>query len=315
MRVFVCALGALIMLLMSIVPSETAATPPFDGGKAYEHLRNIVAFGPRPPGSAPLAQTRKYLQAELATLGVTVVEQAFDADTPMGQIKMVNVRAVIPGASKERLVIGGHYDTKLFKQFRFVGANDAGSSTAFLLELARVLRSRQNPFTIELVFFDGEEAFVDWAIANDHTYGSRYYVDEARRTGQLKSIKAMILVDMIGDRHLNIRRETASTKWMTDAIWDSARTLGYGRYFLDEELTVEDDHVAFLAAGVPAVDIIDLDYQPWHTAGDTIDQVSARSMETVGRVLVDALTAIEARLGRSAGLWWTIARRAPRPRP
>jgi glutaminyl-peptide cyclotransferase len=301
MRVFVCALGALIMLLMSIVPSETAATPPFDGGKAYEHLRNIVAFGPRPPGSAPLAQTRKYLQAELATLGVTVVEQAFDADTPMGQIKMVNVRAVIPGASKERLVIGGHYDTKLFKQFRFVGANDAGSSTAFLLELARVLRSRQNPFTIELVFFDGEEAFVDWAIANDHTYGSRYYVDEARRTGQLKSIKAMILVDMIGDRHLNIRRETASTKWMTDAIWDSARTLGYGRYFLDEELTVEDDHVAFLAAGVPAVDIIDLDYQPWHTAGDTIDQVSARSMETVGRVLVDALTAIEARLGRSAG--------------
>jgi glutaminyl-peptide cyclotransferase len=301
MRVFVCALCALIMLLMSIVPSETAATPPFDGGKAYEHLRNIVAFGPRPPGSAPLAQTRKYLQAELAALGVTVVEQAFDADTPMGQIKMVNVRAVIPGASKERLVIGGHYDTKLFKQFRFVGANDAGSSTAFLLELARVLRSRQNPFTIELVFFDGEEAFVDWAIANDHTYGSRYYVDEARRTGQLKSIKAMILVDMIGDRHLNIRRETASTKWMTDAIWDSARTLGYGRYFLDEELTVEDDHVAFLAAGVPAVDIIDLDYQPWHTAGDTIDQVSARSMETVGRVLVDALTAIEARLGRSAG--------------
>jgi glutaminyl-peptide cyclotransferase len=299
MRVPSCAFLALVVLPMSVVCAETAAPPSFDGNKAFEHLRQVVAFGPRPPGSTALTQTRQYIRTQMAALGITVVEQAFDADTPIGPVKMVNLRAVIPGTSKDRVVIGGHYDTKLFKPFRFVGANDAGSSTAFLLELARVLVSRQNRFTIELVWFDGEEAFVDWQ-GTDHTYGSRHYVADAKRTGQLKSIKAMILVDMIADRDLNIRREAASTRWMTDAIWESARTLGYGRYFLDEETTIEDDHVAFLQAGIPAVDIIDLDYQPWHTAGDTIEQVSARSMETVGRVLVDALPAIEGRLSRAS---------------
>ena len=284
---------------LAFVASLASADTPagFDGGRALEHVRQLVALGPRPPGSPAIELSRQYIRAQLGALKVQVAEQVFDASTPIGKVRMVNIRATIPGARTDRIVIGGHYDTKLFREFRFVGANDGGSSTAFLIELARVLTARKNPLTIELVFFDGEEAFIDWR-DNDHTYGSRYYVDTARRTGDAAKIKAMILVDMIGDRQLNIRRESLSTRWLTDLIWSSARTLGYGRFFLDEDLQVEDDHLPFLQAGIPAVDIIDLDYTPWHTPLDTIDQVSARSMEIVGLVLLDALPGIEARLLR-----------------
>jgi Zn-dependent M28 family amino/carboxypeptidase len=296
MRVLLSALSGMAVLAMVAGLSVNAAAPPaFDGGNALEHVRQLVSLGPRPPGSAALDQARQYMRAQLAQSGVRVTEQAFDAETPVGRVPMVNVRATIPGTRPERVLIGGHYDTKLFREFRFVGANDGGASTAFLLEMARVLQARKNPFTIELVFFDGEEAFIEWQ-GTDHTYGSRYYVEAARRAGELGAIKALILVDMIGDRDLNIRRESASTRWLTDAIWGSAKKLGFGSFFLPDETPIEDDHVAFLRAGIPAVDIIDLDYPPWHTAGDTLDKVSARSMEIVGRVVVDALPVIEARL-------------------
>lgn len=271
----------------------------FDGDRAFEHVRQVVAFGPRPAGSAAAGRTRDYIKAQLVAAGVTPVEQPFVADTPLGPVRMVNIRATLPGTSRDRLLIGGHYDTKLFKEFPFVGANDAGSSTGFLLELARSLKGRVHPFTIELVFFDGEEAVVEWQ-GTDRTYGSRHYVDVARTAGELPAIKALILVDMIGDRHLQLKRESLSTPWLTDLIWASARTLGYARHFSDEEAPIEDDHVPFLHAGVPAVNLIDFDFPAWHTAGDTLDQVSARSLEIVGTVLLDALPAIEERLARAA---------------
>jgi glutaminyl-peptide cyclotransferase len=195
-------------------------------------------------------------------------------------------------------VIGGHYDTKLFRQFRFVGANDGGSSTALLLELARVLKARRSPLTFEVVFFDGEEALVDW-VGTDHTYGSRHYVAEAQKSGAIKDMRAMVLVDMIGDRDLRIRRESQSTPWLTDTIWATAKRLGHGSVFVDEEMFIEDDHVPFLRAGVPAVNIIDLEYAPyWHTPDDTLDKGSARSLQIVGDVVLGALPAIEARLTR-----------------
>ena len=292
----------LCLLLVATVfctPGRAADPIAFDGGRALDHVRALVGFGPRPPGSAAIEQTRAYIRRQLEAVGVKTVDQSFDADTPLGTVSMVNLRATIPGDRPERIVIGGHYDTKLFRQFRFVGANDAGSSTAFLIELGRVLKPRKNPFTIELVFFDGEEAFIQWA-GTDHTYGSRHYVEAARRAGELASIKTMILVDMIGDRDLNIRRETLSTPWLTDLVWESAKALKMDAYFIDERMEVEDDHVAFLRAGIPAVDIIDLDYPPWHTPDDTLDKVSARSMEIVGTVLLDALPKIEARLAKRA---------------
>jgi Zn-dependent M28 family amino/carboxypeptidase len=288
-----CLLAVTTCSLMAVQPP---ATPVFDGGKAYEHVRAMVALGPRPAGSPALEETRKYIRTQMTALGFKTEDQAFDADTPIGRIHMVNLRTTIPGTRPERLIVGGHYDTKFYRQFRFVGANDAGSSAAFLIELARVLKARKNPLTVELVFFDGEEATLpDWT-GNDHTYGSRHYVESAKRTNDLARIKAMILVDMIADRSLNIRRETYSTSWMTDIIWSEARASGYGDSFPNESMAVEDDHMAFLQAGLPAVDIIDLDYAPWHTSEDTLDKVSARSIEAVGRTLVAALPKIEARL-------------------
>ncbi len=208
---------------------------------------------------------------------------------------MANVIATLPGERPDRIVLASHFDTKLFKEFRFVGASDGASSTAALLELGRVLQDKPRPFTIELLFLDGEEAFVNWT-GTDHTYGSRYYVEAGKKAGTLGGFKALILLDMIGDHDLNIRREQNSTRWLTDIIWATARTLGHQQHFLDEITPIEDDHMAFLAAGVPSVDIIDLDYPAWHTAQDTLENVSPKSLQIVGDVVVAALPAIEQRL-------------------
>jgi glutaminyl-peptide cyclotransferase len=268
----------------------------FDSSRAYEHLRQIVGIGPRPAGSPGIARTREYIIAQFKTAGISIVQQSFVAKTPIGEIPMVNLIATIPGSRKERIAVTGHYDTKLFRDSRFVGANDGGSSTAFLIELARVLKPRANAFTIELIFFDGEEAMLkEWGVS-DHTYGSQYYVDSARKAGTLPALKALLLVDMIADRSPRFMREANSTPWLTDIIWSSAQKLGHGSIFVNESIPIEDDHIPFLKAGVQAVDIIDLDYPAWHTPADTLDQTSARTMQVVGDVVVAALGPIEARL-------------------
>ena len=252
----------------------------------------MVAIGPRPAGSPAIEDTRKYIRKQLAAAGVVETDQAWDDRTPLGTVHMVNLIATIPGASSERIIIAGHYDTKLVRAFRFVGADDGGSSAAFLLEFARALKAVKSPFTIELLFLDGEEAVVEWE-GNDHTYGSRHYVEAARRAGTLGSARAMILVDMIGDRDLAIKRDTNSMPWLTDIIWSTAASLKLGTFFPQTSTGIEDDHLPFVEAGVPSVDIIDLDYAPWHTAADNLDAVGARSLQVVGDVLLAALPKIE----------------------
>lgn len=264
---------------------------PFDGAKAWEHLRAQVAFGPRPAGSAALARTRAYITDQLKSIGLAAREQAFTGQAPTGPIPMVNLIATIPGRRPERVILATHYDTKLFRQFRFVGASDAASSTAVILELARAFKDSQPEFTIELLFLDGEEAVVEWQ-GTDHTYGSRHYVEAARQAGTLASIKALILVDMVGDRDLAIRRDSNSTPWLVDTVWASAAKLGHRAEFPNDLTTIDDDHIPFVRAGVPAVDIIDLDYAAWHTPQDDLPAVSQRSLQVVGDVIVDALPAI-----------------------
>lgn len=269
--------------------------PAFDSSKAWEHLRQQVSIGPRPSGSPGNIKNRDYIKAQMAAFGIKTTEQPFEGATPLGPVKMVNIIATIPGQRSDRIVFASHFDTKLFRDLRFVGASDGASSTAALLELGRVIKARgQLPFTIELLFLDGEEAVVEWQ-GTDNTYGSRYYVEAARKSGSLKSLRALILLDMIGDRNLTIRRESNSTRWLTDIVWGAAKKLGH-RAFMDEETTVEDDHIPFVKAGVPSLDIIDLDYPQWHTAQDTLDAVGARSLQVVGETVVAALPEIEARL-------------------
>jgi glutaminyl-peptide cyclotransferase len=156
-RYLVLAAGLSVSVACLSAEHQPQAPVAFDGARAYDHLRRIVALGPRPAGSEALARTREYITSQLKSLGLDVEQQAFDAATPVGPIAMVNLRAVVPGkdASRGRLIIAGHYDTKLFKEFAFVGANDAGSSTAFLIEIARVLKARANALPIELLFLDG----------------------------------------------------------------------------------------------------------------------------------------------------------------
>ena len=268
----------------------------FDSARAWAHLEKQVSFGPRPSGTPAIAETRRYIIDQLKAAGIQSREQMFIGMTPLGEVSMANVIATIPGKRSERIAIASHFDTKLYREFRFVGANDGASSTAALIELGRVLKQRQNEFTIELLFLDGEEARMPEWRGNDNTYGSRHYVETAQKAGTLAGLKALVLLDMIGDRNLTIRRDSNSTPWLTDLVWASAARLGYRANFLAEETTIEDDHLPFTRAGVPSVDIIDLDYPAWHTAQDDLDHVSARSLQIVGDVVLDAIPQIEKRL-------------------
>lgn len=298
MRKYLPVLVPVLVWVAGLGAAQPAA-PKFDGNRAYEDVRQLVAIGPRVAGTPGAQAARDYIRKQLQSAGLTVEEQPFEATTPIGRVKMVNLRATLPGgtgASKGRLVIGGHYDTKLFREFRFVGANDGGSSAAFLIELGRALKGRTNRMPIELLFLDGEEAVGEWQ-GTDHTYGSRYYVESAKKNGTLGDIRAFILVDMIGDRNLVIKREANSTPTLTDAIWAAAKRLNR-REFVTETTPIEDDHLEFLTAGVPSVDIIDLEYPDqtsryWHTQYDTLDHVGAASLQAVGDVLIAALPAIE----------------------
>lgn len=303
---------ALALAALGCLHAAQPGPPKFEGGRAYEDVRQLVAIGTRVAGTPGAQAARDYIRKQLKAAGLTVEEQPFDATTPLGRVKMVNLRVTLPAApaqsaalgarSAARLVIGGHYDTKLFKAFTFVGANDGGSSAAFLIELGRALKSRANRVPIELLFLDGEESVVEWQ-GQDHTYGSRYYVEAARKDGTLKNIRAFILVDMIGDHDLVIKREGNSTPALTDAIWGAAKRLNR-REFVDEIYPVEDDHLEFLAAHVPSVDLIDLEYATrsgevaWHTRHDTLENVAAGSLQAVGDVVLAALPALEMSGGR-----------------
>src|SRR5882672_12829226 len=161
------------LLVFALAVQVVTPVPKFDAGRAWEHLRQLVAIGPRPSGSPAIEQSRKYIKDQLAAAGVPVVEQTWDEQTPIDKVRMVNLIATIPGARKDRIAITGHYDTKLFREFRFVGASDGGSSAAFLIELARVLKARRNTATYELIFLDGEEARLTQWSGTDNTYGSR----------------------------------------------------------------------------------------------------------------------------------------------
>lgn len=287
------ALGSLLVWRSWVHPATSIA---FDGPRAFDDLRNIVSFGPRPPGSAALARTRQYISVELSEDGVEVWHDNFTASTPVGEVPMTNIVGVIAGRSPSVVMIAGHYDTARLDGIQFLGANDGGSSTAMLLELARALEKRKNKLTYWLVFFDGEEALKRWS-ASDSLYGSRHMAEQLKADGRLKQMRAVVLVDMVGDRHLDILRELNSTPRLSDIVFETARQLGYGRYFEGGEFPVEDDHLPFLREGVPSVDIIDLTpFKSYHhTAQDTLDKCSPESLSIVGRVIIGFLEQLDLR--------------------
>ena len=273
-------------------PTTVQRTSPFSEQRAGTDLQTIVGFGPRPAGSDAIAKTRTYIVMELEKAGLKPQFDEFDARTPRGYKHMVNIHATRPGSKPSVIAITGHYDTKVFDNIRFVGASDGGSSAAWLLEFARCTKDLKLDNTLEFIFYDGEEAVVEWT-DDDSVYGSRRDVDVRVRNRSLNNLKAMILVDMIGDKNLNIKKESQSTRWLKDIIWGTALSLGYGKEFPNEEQEISDDHIPYLKAGVPSVDLIDFDYPAWHTAADTLDKVSAHSLKIVGDVVYLSLPAID----------------------
>jgi Zn-dependent M28 family amino/carboxypeptidase len=271
-----------------------AATHGFSGKRAFHDLEELVKLGPRPPGSQALEEGRKYITRQLSAAGAEVRDDSFVASTPVGNISMTNIIGVIQGDSDSVVMVGGHYDTaKLDGEF-FMGANDGGSSTAFLLEMARVLAHRKNRFIYWVVFFDGEEALKQWS-PSDSLYGSRQLAEKLAGDGTLKRVRALILVDMVADRHLDILRESNSTPWLSDLVFNSARQLGYERFWGGGTFPVEDDHLPFMREGVQAVDIIDLTpFKSYHhTALDAVDKCSPESLAVVGRVVMVTLAQLE----------------------
>lgn len=268
-----------------------------DGRRALEHVQALVRFGERSPGSAGHRQAERYISGQLRRAGIGVEEVNFQARTPRGPLPMKNIIGKIPGESDSIVVLAGHYDT--LEQTGFLGANDGGSSTALLLELGRVWARRAvKPVTVWLAFFDGEEALREWS-REDGLYGSRHQVGVWEREGILGRIRAVIVVDMVGDRQLNFRREANSTGWLVDLLWQVAHQLGYQSRFSEEGRAVVDDHVPFLEAGVPAANLIDFDYglgnRYWHTREDTPDKLSAESFRIVGRVVLGTLDRLGSR--------------------
>lgn len=280
------------------VAPPASQTGGFDGAAAYDFTAKLVAFGPRPSSSDAIVRTQAFLIDQLKSFGCALDTDDFHAETPVGSLPMKNIVVKIPGTGQGIILLMTHYDTKRLDNF--VGAEDGGSSTGLMLEMARLLCSgpRQR-YAVWVAFVDGEEAVVNWDTNNDNTYGSRELAARMAISGDLKKIKAVILADMIGQKGLHILRESDSTKWLTDVVWSTAARLGYKSIFLSRETQVSDDHDSFLRRGVPAVDVIDLeDYSQagyWHTPQDTLDKISPRSLAIVGHVILESVNELQKR--------------------
>ncbi|MDK2981852.1 MAG: glutaminyl-peptide cyclotransferase [Chloroflexota bacterium] len=289
LRVF-CWIGLLSLLAAGCqaqppVPTQTEA-PVFDGQQAFTYAQTLMEFGPRTPQSSGMEQTRAYIRSELESFGWQVQMQSF---TYRG-VPLQNIVAY-QDPDQASVLIGAHYDTRLIsdqeedqtKQALPVpGANDGTSGTAVLLEMARTLQGQANG--VWLVFFDGEDQgrIDDW----EWSVGAQYYADHLSVTPE-----NVIVIDMIGDADLNVYRETQSDTALCDAIWNGAAQLGLQDNFIDQDkYTMLDDHLPFIELGIPTCLLIDFDYPYWHTQQDTLEHISAESLQAVGDVLLQWLS-------------------------
>ena len=292
------ALPAAAMPANPTADSSTKA-PEVDSARAMKYVREIVGFGPRPVGSEGHKRTESYIISHLKTAGAQVESDAFDAPTPAGTLGMRSIIGKFAGKKDGVVVIASHYDT-LYGRKDFVGANDSGSSSGLLLELANQLgaQKQRSGYSLWLVFTDGEEAIKHWT-ATDSDYGSRHLAEKWQADGTLKKIKAFLLLDMIGDSDLNVDRDASSTPWLEDLVYKAAGDVGYQSYFFAREVGMDDDHTPFLKRDVPCADIIDYDYGYdnvfWHTPQDSLDKLSPHSLQVVGDVVMRTVELIDQR--------------------
>jgi Peptidase family M28 len=291
-----CLAASTILLVQSCSFPTARLWENFSGEKAFAHVQHLVDLGPRPAGSEALEKSRLYIIEQLKSSGWTVTRSEFSDQTPRGKMKFVNLIARFGTNEKKepaQFLLCSHYDTKTFETIRFVGANDGGSSTGLLIEMGRVLAmSPALASKIELLFFDGEEAFENFT-ATDGLYGSRHFAEELRDSGKAKSVRGGILFDMIGDKSLDVTLPPDSPVDLTRNIFAAADALGQRAHFTYLDRGIGDDHTPLNEIGIPVIDLIDFDFPPWHTAGDTLDKISAESLEIVGRVALYDLVQFE----------------------
>jgi len=276
----------------------------FDGKRTFAHVSKQVGFGPHPSGSPAIAKLQDYLLSELKSYGCTVETDAFSADTPIGRISMKNILVKIPGDKPGVILLGTHYDTarsardprtgEVHPMPTFVGADDGGSSTALMLELARLLCPQRGKYAVWIAFFDGEEAMHDWS-DTDSRYGSRQMAARFSTGGDIKKIKAFLLADIVGGRAARFLRESSSTPALVELLWSTAARLGYSAIFPNESTSAQDDHDSFLKRGVPSVDVIGdfLNNGYWHTPQDSLDKISAKTLAIVGHVFLESVKQLQ----------------------
>lgn len=286
--------GAIALLALSF---SANAQQHFNGEHALEITRQFVAVGPRWVGSPGHAKAEAFLRSQFKH--DQLEEDTFTANTPIGPVPMRNFIVRFPGKKDGVIVLTTHYETNYpLRNTGFVGANDGGSTTGLLIEIANEIRGHvQEGYSVWLVFFDGEEAINQWQ-GTDHTYGSRHLAAKWGADGTLKRVKALLLADMLGDKDLDVQRETQSTPWLSDLVARAAHSTGHSKYFFAKSGAVEDDHLPFIERAVPAVDIIDINYGPHtpqlpdgyhHTPQDTMDKISARSLSIAGDVFLETI--------------------------
>ncbi len=277
------------------MPDEDTPAPEktggFDGKRAFADVAKQVDFGPRPSGSQAIAQVQDYILSELSSAGCTAGADAFNAETPAGQVAMKNILVKIPGDRSGIIMLATHYDTKRLDDF--VGADDGGSSTAVMLELARLLCAQRGRYSVWIAFFDGEEAVNPEWHDPDNRYGSRQMAAKLAMSGDLATIRAFLLADIVGSRELRIKRDTNSDKALTDLVWATAARLGYSGVFVNDTTAIEDDHQSFSVRGVRTLDVIDLQIPYWHTPQDTLDKLSSKSLAVVGHVFVESVKQLQ----------------------
>ncbi len=276
----------------------TSQSHPFDAKRALLDTRRAVNFGERPSGSPENDRQREWIVSELKPLGATVLLDKFNGQTPNGPVAMANVIARFEGTSGKSIAVTGHFDTKKIPMVHFLGANDGGSSTGFLLEFARVMSKVKHRDTIFIVFFDGEEAVGNWT-DTDSCYGSRHLAAKWLADGTLGQLKALLNVDMIGDKDLNVMNDGNSSAALREMTQKAAAKAGYSQYFEKTPGAIEDDHKPFAQAGVNVLDLIDFNYGPsnsfWHNDKDTLDKLSAHSLQVVGDVVLELVRELDAR--------------------